>query len=584
MRYKSTYAPIAVIALMIIGFIVGSAQPSWEKDADKRKADYMFMEAMRYKALDSMGPYFHLYRYAYELDTTDISLGDDLGYYYMALSDGESGLLSKGYNMMRNYFNSNPADYYSSITYGKLNEKMGNLSESLRVWETLDSLYPEKLDVAASLAEALTMTGDSTNLRRSIDVLNRLERKTGKDLGISSQRIQSLMMLNDTTSILAETDSIIKNLPKSSDARVYVGNVYLALDDNNRAMEYYNEACELDPDNARAFYTRALFFKENGDSVAYDREVTNVLCMPELDIEIKREILRNYVAELYQDESQHKRINTLFNIMLEEHPHDVDLRDLYVGFLWLRKDYDAAAEQMEYIVGLNPADAENWRSYASIYFNKEDYNKAIEITDRGLAYHPGDQKLIELKGAALQLLKKPQDVIELFSKAYEATDSTNIDAKISYARSLGDAYQLVHDYDKTVDWYEKALEYDPSDILTKNNYAYFLSCQDMDLDKAEILSCETVNAQPQNTVYLDTYAWVLFKKKNYKEAKEYIDKALEYAKEGELSAEYFEHAGDIYFMNGMPDEALEFWKQGLELEPTNELLKKKVKYKTYFFK
>lgn len=37
-------------------------------------------------------------------------------------------------------------------------------------------------------------------------------------------------------------------------------------------------------------------------------------------------------------------------------------------------------------------------------------------------------------------------------------------------------------------------------------------------------------------------------------------------------------------MDGEPDEAVELWKEALELAPDNKLLEKKVKHKTYFFK
>ena len=51
-----------------------------------------------------------------------------------------------------------------------------------------------------------------------------------------------------------------------------------------------------------------------------------------------------------------------------------------------------------------------------------------------------------------------------------------------------------------------------------------------------------------------------------------------------MSADVYEHAGDIYFMDGEPDRALEYWKDALKLDPDNELLQRKVRHKTYFFK
>lgn len=59
-----------------------------------------------------------------------------------------------------------------------------------------------------------------------------------------------------------------------------------------------------------------------------------------------------------------------------------------------------------------------------------------------------------------------------------------------------------------------------------NNYAYYLSLERKNLDKAEEMSYKTVKAEPQNATYLDTYAWILFEKENYVQARLYIDQAM----------------------------------------------------------
>ena len=63
-----------------------------------------------------------------------------------------------------------------------------------------------------------------------------------------------------------------------------------------------------------------------------------------------------------------------------------------------------------------------------------------------------------------------------------------------------------------------------------------------------------------------------------------IDRTMELTGEEDMSADVLEHAGDIYFMDGEPEKAVEFWKEALKMDPSNELLQRKVKHKTYFFK
>ena len=182
---------------------------TWEAGADKRKSDYVFMEALRRSALDDDAGYFELLRKAVELDSTDTQPGLTLGYYYMALGQEDTTLAAKGYAMMRRHFNADPEDYYSAIFYGIVNNQLGNKREAVRVWHTLDSLNPAKPNVTLKYAEALQNARDSASLRRSIEVLNRLERAEGVDIGLTSHKVRALMALRDTAGTLAEVDKLI---------------------------------------------------------------------------------------------------------------------------------------------------------------------------------------------------------------------------------------------------------------------------------------------------------------------------------------------------------------------------------------
>ena len=103
-----------------------------------------------------------------------------------------------------------------------------------------------------------------------------------------------------------------------------------------------------------------------------------------------------------------------------------------------------------------------------------------------------------------------------------------------------------------------------------------------DLDKAESMAARAVNANPTNSTFIDTYAWVFFKKKDYQMALFYIRSAMTNA--DEPSADIIEHYGDILFMNGEEEEAVKQWERALEINPTNDVLMRKVEDKTYYEK
>lgn len=555
---------------------------SWEAGADKRKSDYIFMEAQRQNALGNDGDYFELLQRAVELDSTDTQPGMTLGYYYMALGQGDTTLAMKGYDLMRRHFNSNPSDYYSAIFYGMVNNQLGNSGESVRVWHTLDSLNPHKPNVTMKYAEALQGARDSANLRRSIDVLNRLERAEGVDIGLTSNKVRALMILRDTAATLTEVGNLLSATGNNPNSSLYAGDVMMAIGCPDSAIALYNRACEIDPTNGLAYYKRAEFYREQGDSVGFDREVFEAVRQEGLDPEVKIEIFSSYIRQLYADTLQQPRIQGLFDTLLIQHPHEAQIRDLYSSYLVAIKDFKGAAEQQEYALDTDPSNTDRWRSAVSLYATAEDYTKALETAGRALKYTPDDPALMFYSSNMLALLDRSEEAIESYGKTLAATPTENRELRSAVLCSMGDTYYKTGTIDSAFVYYDRALEENPDNLLALNNCAYFMAEEGIDLDKAEKMSAICVRQQPENDTALDTYAWIFFKKKDYTSAKEFIDRAI--ALEGEEpEADVLHHAGDIYYMNGDHQKALLFWEEALKLEPDNKLLQKKVKNKTHFY-
>ena len=91
------------------------------------------------------------------------------------------------------------------------------------------------------------------------------------------------------------------------------------------------------------------------------------------------------------------------------------------------------------------------------------------------------------------------------------------------------------------------------------------------------MSAKTIKAEPKNSTYLDTYAWILYKEERYTEAKLYIDQALANLSDSAMRADLLEHAGDIYWAAGMREQALNYWAQAEKAGSSNAAaLKQKI--------
>ena len=95
---------------------------------------------------------------------------------------------------------------------------------------------------------------------------------------------------------------------------------------------------------------------------------------------------------------------------------------------------------------------------------------------------------------------------------------------------LGDAYNATKAYDKSDKAYDEALALNPIITWHLNNYSYYLALRKTNLEKAEKMSSLLIKNNPDNPTFLDTYAWVLYSRQKYKEARKVIERAITYRK------------------------------------------------------
>lgn len=581
LSFRKITLSVALAAVVVPLFVTAGKKADVTPNSDELKADYIFMEALRQHAIDKEDAYYDLLSRAYQLDPSNSDVGFFLGYYTVMTSGDDSTMFKNGYDLMKRHFNEAPADFYSNFVYGSINDRLGSRDEALKVWTTLDSIYPHKMEVSYKLAEALASSGDSSKIARAIGVYDRIEKTQGKNIPLTTSKIRAFLSSQDTASIYKEVYSLLKSAPHSVENNVFAGNVFAMFSDNDSALTYFDKACDLDSTSGLAYYSRANFYKSIGDSVNYDKEVFRALSRESLELDAKLELLTGYIRELYDDPSQQGRIQELFATLLDQHPHEVDIHDLYCSYLIAIEDYAGAAEQLGYALDIDPSSEERWRTLLSLYMQADDYAKSAEKGETALRYHPSSAMIYLMLGTDYNLMKEYDKALSNLNKAMELTDSVDYEAVSQIMSSMGDVYYAKGDRDSAFVYYDKAISIDPDNLLALNNCAYYLAVEGRDLDKAEEMSARTIKERPDDATSLDTYAWVMFRKKNYTEAMAYIDKAI--ANSEDPSEELYHHAGDIYFMNGEPQKALEFWEKALALDPDNELLQRKVKHKTYFY-
>ncbi|MDR2553322.1 MAG: tetratricopeptide repeat protein [Treponema sp.] len=84
-----------------------------------------------------------------------------------------------------------------------------------------------------------------------------------------------------------------------------------------------------------------------------------------------------------------------------------------------------------------------------------------------------------------------------------------------------------HQYQKAVDYYQKALDMDQDNATALNGLGYILADSDIDIPRGIKLCRRAVERKPQNAAYLDSLGWAYFKNGNAAEARSWLRKAFD---------------------------------------------------------
>ncbi len=563
-------AIIAIVTAIITCVNLSGRTSRWQQGADERLSDYLYLEALSQLQTDSLSNALELMQLSYALDSSQTVKGYQMGILEMLLGNNRQDMemFTHGLDLMRRHIDAEPSDYYSATYYAEIIDQIGDIDESLRVWAMLDSLNPSKEEVTFKYAEALNNTRDSLNMLRAIDLYNRLEEIEGVGVGISARKIRTYYTLGDSTAIETELQRLFEASPADASNHTYASNLYEAMGDLDRAMEQINIAAAMDSTSGEILNRRADLLLSRGDTIGYSREVYRLVRNSDLPLESKIQTTMGFAREFLSDTTRQESIDNLFQALLEKHPDNLDVLDVYVPFLALSQNQEKLESTILQTLDIDPDNEERWSAIIQIFMGINQPEKAIEYGLKGLE-HFDNPNIIRTFLALLYSQKEDYDkAIDIYQDILDNATDLSDESRSSLVATIGDLYHEKGDNNKAYQYYGRAIELNPANDMTLNNYAYFLCLDGKELDRAERMSAKTVRNNPEEPIYLDTYAWILYTMGDYERARDYIDTALEYLEHP--TAEYYEHAAAIHEKLGDAEKAAELRQKAAEAEQQAE--------------
>ena len=545
--------------------------------ADQRKAEYIFLQAQSEKMKGNIDAFYDLLNYAHEIDPDNTAISFYKGMCLVRMNNTTKERCEQGLALMKERFEAQPEDLYETTFYSDANMQLGHPEETLRALKVLNEYNPNRLELQVRLAEAYTQSGDYAQSNATYDSIAAI---FGDNIHLTAGKLTNYQHMNDSAGAINEMRRLLNKAPQSADYNITMSNLFQHYGYTDSAFYYLDRAQEYEPDNGYIYLLRAEYYNQAGDSVAYEQQIYNALTAEQLDVDSKLGVLLDYIRKQLAREDTTQRINNLFTALIQQHPHEASIHQLYSEYLYAKKDVKGAIEQLSYSLDVNPTDASGWRNMVILNMIDDNYADAIKASEKALEYNPDNLDLMGYVAGCYHQMKEYDKAIETYLNTLALTDSTDVEKQSELYCGMGDTYSEMNDSVKTIEYYEKALELDPLNSGALNNYAYYLAQRAQDLDRAERMAALAVKDDPDNANFIDTYAWVYFAKKDYNMALFYIKSAME---KGE-NEHYFEHYGDILWFTDEREAAVEQWTRALEKDPDNELLQRKVKDKTYYEK
>ncbi len=494
----------------------------------------LFLQAVEEFVVGNMKQAFDMFKDCIALDSTASE-----AYYYLGkcyLAEHEDSLATA---MMLRAAELQPENtLYKEELIPDLLDKQ-DLQRAAEIAEEIVSDDPERSDILQLLMQIYAHLKDN---EKGLSALERLETLEGQDESFTTAKVQIYSQMGEEEKALEALSSLVENNPLDLNYRVMRGNWLLGLGKKEEALKDLKYVLDEEPENENAVMSMMDYFRSEGNDSLANNYRDKLLTSQKTQQDTKILLLKQAIRAAEQESTDSTRILQLFDKILSAEQPNTNMLELKAAYMQLKKMPEKEVKTVfEQILEKNPGNGWARHQLIMMAWSNEQIEEMIRLAQPAIEYNPEDCSFGYFLGTAYFLTGKTELCVSAIERALSVADEKNDKGiMVEMYSLLGDAFFRLGEKSRGYAAYEKCLALDPEKTSCLNNYAYFLSLDKRDLDKAAAMSLKTIKAEPDNATYLDTYAWILYQQKRYEEAKIYIDLALKYDDSGD-SAELLKH-------------------------------------------
>ena len=541
-----------------IAFALLAALAAWSLATSASAQTDTWLEALNlYYSNDIKGAYNQLKKAIAE------DPENDAAYYYMSslLRDKDA---AEG--MLRKALEKDPDNFWYNYELAHSLIDSQQYGEAAEILEKLFAKNPKKSMLLSDLIAIYMQTGEA---EKALAALDKVESLLGKSEASAMTRFEIIASQG-------KNDEAYEYLldyyaeSGSPSAACLLGQIADQSFKPDEALQYYNAALEANPENTQARYGLAHIYRNRGQYDLYFENIYPFLSDPMVRSEAKGAYMQEILNIPQFVQTFTPQVDTMMTAMFTSSPADSTVCKLTSTYLWQRGLVDDA-------LALAKSNADNWpeslslnMAYALMQYYSEDYEAAASAATVGLQRFPEELSFLELRASCYWLAGHPDNAAADYETGLAMAPKDTIYAT-RFHSALGDICHSNGDHKTAFKHYDKALKLNPTYAPVLNNYAYYISEEypepvkkpGKDLKRALQMSRITIEQEPDNATYIDTYAWILHLMGQDLEAKAHFKHAMLYG--GKESGVMLRHYAAVLEALGEKDLASVYRKQAERL-------------------
>ncbi|HRH68392.1 MAG TPA: tetratricopeptide repeat protein [Flavobacteriales bacterium] len=540
--------------------------------ADKRAETMrLFMEATQARLAGQGAKAIQLFQQCLKLDPTNAAAMFEVAKLYHQAQD-----FPKALDHAKRAVDADKENIWYRFLLADLYQQNGQVGDATKVYQDIVAKWPERYEVYFDLANMLAYGG---RVDDAIKVYGELEKRFGLSEDLIMQEFGMLSESGRHTEAEALVKRAIAAHPGDPQYEGLLAEVYDQQGEHEKALEQYKKTLELDPGNSMLRIALAEHYYSTGKMDEAYHELGQAFLDPDLDIDAKMQVLIGFF-EMTEREGEKetdrpdliRRSYELIEALEKAHPESGKPHTIHGDFLLRDGKIAEARDQFREALRTEKERFPIHLQLLQLDLQLRDHAALHTDAEEAISLFPTVPEPYLYNGIALSQLGRHDEAIEtLITGRDVVVDNPQLQAQ--FWSSLGDAYNEAERFTDSDKAYDKALSLEPDNAGTLNNYAYYLSLRNEQLEKAERMSKRSLEISPGAATYMDTYAWVLFRMRKYADARVWIEKALA---TGEPDGTVVEHYGDILFELGDKSGATEQWRKAKVLGGGSDALDRKI--------